>query len=1214
MPHPFPDCPPESSGCTLAVRRAPDGRFTLPSDDPDLESLFGFAPGTLRMDPGALLRRIHSDDLAGMERAIEDSLAGLEPLHLRWRYQHPERGWRRLESWACPRREPDGGLLWWGFVRDTTIQAEMPATVREADFPPARGAAGQPPPCVAQAPGSTVQKEAETRLKETLARLTVTEERLQMLLDHAPAALALFDRDMRYLAVSRRWLEDYHLPAADLLGRSHYDIFPEIPENWKAVHRRGLAGETLRAEEDRFLRLDGSAQWLRWEVRPWRTAEGGIGGIVIFSEDITVRKEAERAVQEAEERFRQISEAAQEWIWEVDADGLYTYASLAVERLLGYRPEALAGRVHYYDLWPEETRAELLPLAREAFRTHESIQSLPNVCLHQDGRRVLIETTGFPILGPDGGLLGYRGVDRDVTEREEAQRALRRSQERLEKAFQRNPMPMTISHLGSLRFLEVNDSWVELTGVPKETAIGRTIQELGLLEEATAGMDALETFRATGSLRQFPIRMVRPDGVSRDLLLSGEAVELAGEPCVVSSAEDITEQRRAEAAKRESEERFQELFEHAPIALWEEDLSGVARRFQELRDSGVTDLRTHLESHPEELGSLAAQARILSVNAASLKLMGVARPQDLVRDLPKYFTEESYAVLKQELEALFKGATRFEAETPHLDNQGRRLDLQLRFSVLPGHEADLSRALVSFIDLTGRKADEAERQRMEQELNHLQRLDSLGRLAGGISHDMNNVLAAILGMASSAEKQLQPTDPMAPVMDTIAKTCLRGRDVLKSLLVFTRRELGEARPIDLNGLVREAVDLLGHTTLKRARLALDLQDPLPEILGDSATLVHCLINLCMNSVDATPEGGTVTFRTRRHPGSGVSVSVRDTGAGMSPDVLEKAMEPFFTTKPQGKGTGLGLCMVYGAMQAHEGSVAIRSRVGEGTEVTLTFPESRLAGKPAAADLPGQGPAPAQALRILVVDDDQLVQASVNAMLKLLGHQATLVSSGEEALLALRDGLEVDLVLLDMNMPGMTGAGALPHLLALRPGLPVILASGFFDPSAAAIQEARPDVRLLQKPFKLAELEQGIGDVLRKRRQADVAGASAGAPEIRRILLVDDDEDVLILTSRMLRATGLELATAASGEEALQKLGAGGLPDLVILDQAMPGMDGIQTLAKIREKHPGLPVLISSGWPDIHGWACFKQPHVGVISKPFTVEEVMDKLKQFRSHE
>jgi CheY-like chemotaxis protein len=229
------------------------------------------------------------------------------------------------------------------------------------------------------------------------------------------------------------------------------------------------------------------------------------------------------------------------------------------------------------------------------------------------------------------------------------------------------------------------------------------------------------------------------------------------------------------------------------------------------------------------------------------------------------------------------------------------------------------------------------------------------------------------------------------------------------------------------------------------------------------------MNLCVNALDAMPGGGTLAIRTRRLASGGLEVRVRDTGEGMTAQVLAKAIDPFFTTKPMGKGTGLGLAMVYGTMKAHGGTLELHSEPGQGTEVALAFPPPQEA-RCARPDPPGpasqQRAAP---LRILLVDDDELIRLSIPPMLEALGHQVQTAESGREALERLAGGLEADLVILDMRMPGMNGSEALPRLLALRPGLAVLLATGHADQEIQDLLADRPRVACIQKPFTMAEI-------------------------------------------------------------------------------------------------------------------------------------------------
>jgi len=394
-------------------------------------------------------------------------------------------------------------------------------------------------------------------------------------------------------------------------------------------------------------------------------------------------------------------------------------------------------------------------------------------------------------------------------------------------------------------------------------------------------------------------------------------------------------------------------------------------------------------------------------------------------------------------------------------------------------ELDDQRCVISITrDITQLRRGEEERRQMALKMHQVEKLESLGALAGGVAHDMNNVLGAILSMASAHQAKLAPGDSLAGAFETIISACLRGRGVVKGLLLFARKDLETREPVCLNQLLRELVQLLAHTTLKRVQLDLRLQEPLPRVQGDPGALNHAVMNLCVNALDAMPDGGTLSLWTEASGGR-VRLTVTDTGEGMAPEVRDRALEPFFTTKPKGKGTGLGLAMVFGTVQAHDGTMEIRSQPGRGTSIELAFP-------PVADDTPREVPdpvartTPGPGLRILLVDDDELIRDSMVPMLEILGHIVTAAPGGQEALDLLQAGQEVDLVILDMNMPGLNGAQTLPRILALRPDQAVLLASGYHDDSLRDLTRGRPRLGSITKPFSLDEIRKKLTELVRDR--------------------------------------------------------------------------------------------------------------------------------------
>jgi PAS domain S-box-containing protein len=321
--------------------------------------------------------------------------------------------------------------------------------------------------------------------------------RLRLLVEHSPVALAMFDRDMCYVAASDRWSKEFGLGGQSLIGRSHYEVFPEIGEEAKELHRRGLAGEALGSEADRFDRADGSVQWLRWQLRPWLLPEGAIGGIVIFAEDISQRMATEIALGESERRFHDIVEASADWIWEVDGEARYTYASAGVESLLGYSAAEVIGRTPF-DFMPPVEAERVRSLFRDIAARRAPFRDLDNVHLHRDGSLRHVSTNGMPILAADGTLRGYRGLDRDVSARKAAELALQRLADDLGATLRAIP-DLLFELDADGRYCKVMATQEALLAAPADQLLGRKLTDVLPPEAAATGLAALAAASRCGT-------------------------------------------------------------------------------------------------------------------------------------------------------------------------------------------------------------------------------------------------------------------------------------------------------------------------------------------------------------------------------------------------------------------------------------------------------------------------------------------------------------------------------------------------------------------------------------------------------------------------------------------------------------------------------------------------------------------------------------------
>jgi PAS domain S-box-containing protein len=491
-------------------------------------------------------------------------------------------------------------------------------------------------------------------------------------------------------------------------------------------------------------------------------------------------------------------------------------------------------------------------------------------------------------------------------------------------------------------------------------------------------------------------------------------------------------------------------------------LGQSAKRFQQLFETSPAPMFIH------------QSGQVLFVNTAAAHLMGAQDPEELKgREILSCVHPESQSRITQRVEALLATGI---PQPPDVERfitlQGQDLWVEVQ-----GVPMDLPSgpAILGFArDLTEQRRAEEERHRLEVEIQHAQKLDSLGSLAGGIAHDMNNVLAAVLGLSSALQATHREDDALVKSLKTIENAASRGRDLVKGLTDFARKGLHEPKVMGLNALIRKDLDLLVRTSRQRFTFQVDLQVDLPPILGEESSLSSAFMNICVNAFDAMPGGGTLGVRTWEE-GTQVKLLVADTGAGIPPEILHRVTEPFFTTKPAGRGTGLGLAMVYGTMKAHGGTLDIQSEVGRGTSITLTLPMAT-----AVADTQHEAPESVlpsvRSLRILVVDDDELIRSMLPEMLARLGHQTEVASSALDAIRRLGADLDPDLVILDHNMPGMSGGEALPRMFQLRPNLQVLVSTGFLDDELRLLLADFPSVRAIQKPYALAELQRIISAV------------------------------------------------------------------------------------------------------------------------------------------
>ena len=566
------------------------------------------------------------------------------------------------------------------------------------------------------------------------------------------------------------------------------------------------------------------------------------------------------------------------------------------------------------------------------------------------------------------------------------------------------------------------------------------------------------------------LEIVRPDGRHLWVRLIGEAVRNAsGRTLTIHGAvQDITDRREARAALQDSDERFRSAFEQSMIGM---SLTGFDGRLFK-----VNAALCALVGWTEE--------ELLSINFAD-----ITHPDDLPENL----------LMLRELVAGLRPQYRMEKRFRRPD--GSYVWVDLCVSLVPESGGRAPYVVAQISDISARRAAEDALRDREDEIRHLQKMEAVGRLAGGVAHDFNNLLTVINVHNAFLLESLDETDVRREDAEAIGKAGIRAAGLTRQLLAFSRKQILKPMVLDVNAIVRESHRMLRRLLGDDIEIDTILADDLGRVVADASQIDQVLMNLALNARDAMPDGGQLTIATRSvtvtdgdtasprviPAGDYALIEVTDTGTGMDVSTQARAFEPFFTTKEQGKGTGLGLATVYGIVTQSAGHVVLKSAPGVGTTFEVYLPVASgtegAVGRRVATDAPLRG-----AETVLLVEDEPAVRAIARRLLERQGYRVLEAANGADALsIAAGYGSRIHLVISDAVMPGMSGAEVTRRLQEERPGIKVLLMSGYTADEVMRRGIVSASVPFVQKPFVLAEFAQAVRDAI---------GTDAAAPADR----------------------------------------------------------------------------------------------------------------------
>jgi PAS domain S-box-containing protein len=741
--------------------------------------------------------------------------------------------------------------------------------------------------------------------------------------------------------------------------------------------------------------------------------------------------------------LRSLLDSSRNLIGRCSRDLRLRFVNRAVEHLTGRPPEAFVGQSVEEMGLPEELAAELSGALRRVLDSGHA-EAIEAICAGPNGGyRFVVQLT--PERSPQGDVRSVAFVGRDVTNDHRAELALRASESRY-----RSVIDTAGSIIVGLRpdhtIFEWNRAAEALFGVSRAVALGQDYLEHFLpaeFREAVAA-DIRKVLDGTPTIG-FEDEAVLPSGERRSLIWNVTRL-LASDGLpegVIALGQDITDRKAIE-------ERFRAFFEQASDAFF------------------VCDERGILDCNEAALRMLRCDDKTRLIGRALSDFSPELQPDGVPSVEKREVVTEVYTR---------QGRHRFDWLQRRVD--GEEFPVEVYVTRIPVRGR--AHWLVTWHDLSEREEALRAQQALEAQLRQAQKMEAIGQLAGGVAHDFNNLLTGILSYAELANAELPADSPAHEDLEEVARAARRASALTRQLLTFSRKQVAQPQPLDLNAVVQGALPLLRRVVGEGATVETALVPEVRATWADPGQIEQVLMNLVVNARDAMPKGGTIIIETTMIGGPGVAprvqLAVRDNGIGMDAALQSRIFEPFFTTKPVGQGTGLGLAVVYGIVTQAGGTIEVDSAPGTGSSFVMRFP---VAGPSAGTPAPRLAHLPGGSETIMLVEDEQVLRNATARILQRSGYRVVTARHGADALLAWRAAAPaIDLVVSDLRMPEMGGAELAMRLTADGASVPVLFVTGYAG-DGEEVRDLPPGATVLPKPFEAEELLREVRALLDAR--------------------------------------------------------------------------------------------------------------------------------------